>query len=132
MDFKHEIPTYVFCFFYGVTPGSPNKRRLEELTKAMSHALRERDKKDHLVYSHPQPHFRQAVGQRDAVLDRSSAPWASLKRSSCEVGRLSSHRGVATKAMSWRCLNEVGEVGNRNRKLWETEFRGSFGSSVFV
>ena len=78
--------------------------------------------KDHPVYSHPQPHCRQAVGQRDAVLDRSSAPWASLKRSSCEVGRLSSHRGVATKAMSWRCLNEVGEVKRLNRKLWETPF----------
>jgi hypothetical protein len=126
MDFKDEIPTYGFLFINGLKLGSPNKRWLEEITSALSHTLWERDKKDHLVYSHPRPQFARRLGSAMQLLDRSTAAWASLKRSPCEVGRLPSHRGVATKAMSWRCLNEVGEVKRLNRKLWEIPFMGDF------
>jgi hypothetical protein len=52
------------------------------------------------IYPHspiPSRTFAGRLGSTLKLLDRSTSAWASLKRSTCEVGRLSLKRGVATQ-----------------------------------
>ena len=67
MDFKDEIPMYGFLFVNGLNPGSPNKRRLDKFNESGEQTLRERAGRI-ILNSHPRLHFRQAAGQRDALV----------------------------------------------------------------
>ncbi len=77
-----------------------------------------------VVNSHPRLHIRQAAGQRGAIVGslNCSVGLNTSDRPARFAGSLLTRR-VATKAMSWRCLTEVGEKDRLNRKLWENDFR---------
>ncbi len=52
------------------------------------------------TYSHiliPKRTFAVRLGSVLMLLDRSTSAWASIKRSTCEISRLSPDRGVATQ-----------------------------------
>ncbi len=45
----------------------------------------------------PSRTFAERLGNALKLLDRSTSAWASIKRSTCEISRLSPDRGVATQ-----------------------------------
>jgi hypothetical protein len=54
----------------------------------------------HDTYPHhsiPSRTFAGRLGSALKLLDRSTSAWASFKRSTCEISRLSPDRGVATQ-----------------------------------
>ena len=71
----------------------------------------------------PSRTFAGRLGSALKLLDRSTAAWASLKRSTCEISRLSPDRGVATlRRVPASCLTEVGEAECLDRKQREKRY----------
>jgi hypothetical protein len=71
--------------------------------------------------SHPQPHFAGRLGSALQALDRSPASWASPKQSIRKLAKPPLGE-LQLKAMSRRCLTEVGEEERRYRKLREKRY----------
>ena len=123
MDFKDEIPMYGFLFVNGLNPDSPNKRRLEENNESGESNPVGKGRKNHPEFPSPIALSPGGWAARCSIWIAHLHHGPQLKRSPCDFRRLSSSsRGVATQAMSWRCLNEVGEENCLDRKLWENRF----------